>query len=314
MSNNPWQKMAETDRKVFAICISAAFIFWLILNLSQEYTVQREVTLEYLVSPDRVLIGNMPATIETDIKGQGWGLIWENLRPGPINIIYDATGEDNNRLSRSDLELQIERKLSSGGLSVENMDFESVPILTTPLGGKRVPIIADITTKAAKGCIIVDSLKIGPDSITINAANDVLEDINSWKTVRVELPNLKQTTSASVDLVAPPEGVTLSRNSTDYTVKAEAYIQKTLSVPIRIENAPTGSQFEVTPREVDITVNVPQSFYDQITAADFTVVADVSQRKDGSDSPSIAIELVEQPRAVINAYLGERMVTLYKIK
>ena len=186
ISNNPWQEMAETDRKVFAICVTAAFVFWLILNLSQDYTVRREVQLDYLVDPERVLVGAMPGQIETDVTGSGWALIWEGIRPGALPVEIDVREQTDNRLTRPELEQQIQRRLSSGDLTVSYMDFESIPILTTPLGGKRVPIVPMINVETAPGFIIVDSLYLSPDSVTINAANDVLDEIEYWETAQLD--------------------------------------------------------------------------------------------------------------------------------
>ncbi len=75
LSKNPLKEMAETDRKVLAICLGAAFVFWLILNLSRNYTINRQVPIGYLVDSERVLVGRMPELLDATITGSGWNLL-----------------------------------------------------------------------------------------------------------------------------------------------------------------------------------------------------------------------------------------------
>ena len=306
--------MAETDRKVFAICIGAAFAFWLILNLSQDYTIEREVSIDYLIQPDRVLVGNMPRDITADIAGQGWNLIVEGLRPGALPITVDVREEEDARLTSQQLRQQIERRLSSGALQVEDMDFESIPILTTPLAGKRVPIRAVGAVQPAPGYVVIDSFRLAPDSITINSANDVLDTIDFWPTVALRIDNLSGRNEGTIPLAIPPEGLTLSRPSVLYSVRAEPFIQRRITVPITVRNAATAVNFEISPQSVDIDVSIPQSAYHTLDVADFTVVADVSKLRDGNFSPEIALQITEQPADVVSAFLEQRTVTFYEIR
>lgn len=303
--------MAETDRQVFAICVGAAFIFWLILNLSQDYTISREVELTYLVDPERVLISEMPGDIETDLTGSGWSLIWESLRPGPVRVTVDVRDPDRSRLSRDELQQQIRRSLSSGSIRVDYLDFESVPILTTPLAGKRVPIRSNITVQPQAGFLIVDSLYLSPDSVTINAANDVLDTIESWATTPLDIAALNGRAEAQINLVKPKQGITLGNRDVLFSVRSEPFIERIINVPITVVNAPAGQRYELTPATVDIKVSLPQSAFDRVTAQEFRVVADVGTMRDGSFSPSLPLVLVEQPKEVVSAFLALGVVTYY---
>ncbi len=314
ISNNPWQQMAETDRKVFAVCIGAAFIFWLILNLSQEYTIQRDVTLDYLVSPERILVGNMPKDIEVEVTGQGWTLLWESLRPGPLPVTVDARDKSNTRLRRDELQQQIRRNLSSGALSVDYMNFESIPLLTTPLAGKRVPIIPQVTVTPAAGYVIVDSFYLTPDSVTVNASGDALEDVESWSTVELNLSDVTGRRNGELLLAMPQQNVTLSRSETEYTVRAEPYIERSISVPVTVVNAPGEEQYEITPERVSIRVALPQGAFERVSYRDFEVVADVGTLRDGNFSPQIALRITAKPKETVSAYLETPTVTYYNIR
>jgi hypothetical protein len=91
-SKNPLRQMAETDRKVLAICIGAAFVFWLILNLSRDYSISRTVEITYQMDPERVIAGRAPEFFDVQIQGRGWNLLWEGLRPGNLPVTIDLRG------------------------------------------------------------------------------------------------------------------------------------------------------------------------------------------------------------------------------
>ena len=314
ISNNPWQKMAETDRKVFAICVTAAFFFWLILNLSRDYTIEREVAVNYVVDPERVLASDLPATVRADVLGNGWTLIMESLRPGPLPVTVDVRGNTNVRLTSAELTNQIERQLASGALNVTATNFESVQVLTTPLAGKRVPIVPNIGIALAPGHVVVDSLILSPDSVTINASNDAVDTIDFWPTSRLVVTSLAGRAEGEVALATPPENMTLSRPTVTYSILAEPYIQRRVTVPITMVNVPRGVAYELTPREVEVVVSMPQSAYRRVRPGDFRVEADASTLRDGSYSPSLALKLTAQPKLAVDAYLTERVVTYYTLQ
>lgn len=306
--------MAETDRKVLAICMTAAFVFWLILNLSQEYSIRRDVTLEYIVDPERVLVGRMPETLEADVSGTGWNLVWESLVPGPLPVTIDIRNRDNLRLTNAELRQRVQRRLSSGALAVDNLGFESVTILTTPKEGKRVPVKSEVALSFATGFMAADSPLLEPDSITVSGSTDVLEDVTHWPTETLELKNVTSSVRRIISLAKPEEGLTLSRNEINYSLPVEAFIQKIIEVPVTVDHAPEVESYRITPSSIHLRVSVPQSAYESISASDFQLVADLENLRNEDGRNSVPIILHEQPEEVISVFFEPRSVEYYLIK
>lgn len=306
--------MAETDRKVLAICMTAAFVFWLILNLSQEYSIRRDVTLEYVVDPERVLVGRMPETLEADVSGPGWNLVWESLVPGPLPVTIDIRNRDNLRLTNAELRQKVQRRLSSGALAVDNLGFESVTILTTPKEGKRVPVLSEISLAFANGFMAVDLPVLEPDSVTVSGSTDVLEDVTYWPTEALELKNVNSSVRRIVSLAKPGEGLTLSRNEINYSLAVEAFIQKIIEVPVTVVHAPEVGSYSITPSSISLRVSVPQTDYESINASNFRLVADLENLRNEDGRNSVPIILQEQPDEVISVFFETRSVEYYLIK
>ena len=236
----PLRNMATTDRQMLLICIGLAFIFWLILNLSQEYEISKDVRLTYAVNPERVIAGTPPQTVPIQVAGRGWNLIWESFRGRVLEVTIDVADQQELLLSGNLLRQEIARRLSSGDLEVVSMGYESAQLLTTPREGKRVPVVADVRATYVAGYFSPSYPTIRPDSVTVNGSADALEEVVSWPTQEVVLENLEQNTVVTVPLREPPTGLTLNYEEVRVGVPVEAFIEQQLSVPIALDHAPPG--------------------------------------------------------------------------
>ncbi len=315
ISKNPFKEMAETDRKVFAICLGAAFAFWLILNLSRDYTINRQVPVSYLVDSERVVVGRMPELLDATITGSGWNLLWESFRENDhLKLEVDLQNKENRRLTGTTLERELSRKLSSNEVSIALPGFESVPILTTPKEGKRVPIVSKVQANFAEGHLAISPPQIQPDSITISGATDALEEFSSWPTESLTLNGLSKTEPRVVQLETPPEGITLSRSEVSYTLEVEAFIQEKITVPVSLQNGPVGTNYEYNPKMVDLLISIPQSAYGSVRPEDFTLVADLTGLAAGASGNNVPITVERKPEVVRGVRFSPRVVEYYLVE
>ncbi len=303
--------MRAEDRKILFICLGAAFFFWLILNLSQDYSIRKDVHILYQTDPERALVGTMPDSLSAEISGQGWNLIWESIRGGSVEVDIDTRDRENVRLTRVDVEQEVERNLTSGALSVADLDFDGATILTTPLDGKRVPIVSAINVRFEAGYLASGPARFFPDSVTINGATDLIEEITEWPTETLDVERVNSELKRRVKLAEPARGVELSRTVVEYKLPVTAYIQRTFSVPVSIINPPPADSFRVFPEVVQVKAAIAQDRYGILTGSDFRVVADL-QRMSASDlSNSVALSLIRLPRGVVSARIYPRSAEYY---
>lgn len=311
LSKNPLRQMAETDRKVLAVCVGAAFAFWLILNLSRDYSITRPIAVQYLVDPERVLVGRMPERLDASITGSGWNLIWESFRRSPLPVEIDVRNRENLRLSALDLERQASRNLSSNKLVISLPGFESLPILTTPKKGKRVPVVSRTSVSFSEGHMAQKAPTLLPDSITISGALDELEDITEWPTEVLSVEDVNSDLTRAIALEPPPDGITISREEVNFHLPVEAFIQETISLPIRVANGQAGASYAFSPEVAIVVFNVPQSAYESFTAEDFDLVADLSGRALGQRGNDVPLSLISKPDIVSSVRIEPQVVAYY---
>ena len=307
----PLRNMAATDRQVLLFCIGLAFIFWLILNLSQSYDIGKTVNISYRVDPDRAIAGRPPRTIPVQIRGRGWNLIMESLRGNALDIELDVAEEEQYLLSGTVLEQAIRRQLSSGDLEVENMGYEPQQILTTPRDGKKVPVVSRVRLSYEPGYATVGRPVFEPDSVTLSGSIDDLEDVTEWPTAEVLLENLKGSLETEVPLEPAPEGFTLNYTSVALAVDVQPFIEQRFRVPIELYNAPRVDSSRVFPAFAMITATVPQQTYGRIRGTDFRVEADVSRLRTSDGMNTVPLVLSRIPENVRDVEFTPKAVEYY---
>lgn len=315
LNKNPLREISETDRNVLAICIGAALVFWLILNLSRDYTIRKTVQIQYLLDPERVLVETetVPLAQPITIEGSGWDLIWESMRWNNIKVDIDLRGKKSLELNRSDLTNKISRKLSNGDLSITDLDYTQRSIYTNPKAGKRVPITSRVVTGFADGFVPDNTLRFYPDSVTISGSEDVLDTITSWPTEELSIKNIDEDIRQRVRLAPGGPGVTPSRRTVDMVLETEAFIQREIEVPVTVIHAPAVDSFQIIPATVMLTVSLPQSSYHAIEAGDFTVIADLGGNRNDNGKNIVPLELRRQPQATLGVVMQTEAVEYYLI-
>lgn len=317
LNKNPLREISETDRKVLLICISAAFVFWLILNLSQNYSIRRTVDINYLVDQERTVSKDeeqpVPSSQGIVIDGQGWDLMWESFRFNNMVVELDLRGKKSLVVTRSDLQNRIQRKLSSGELKINNLDFSRLEIFTTPKEGKRVPVASLVITEFSDGYLATKAIQFTPDSVTISGSADALALIYEWPTEEITIEDVEQNLRQTVGLKLAENGLTVSRASVLLDLPVEAFIQRKIEVPVTVINAPEVDSFQVIPEMVTLIVSLPQSSYNSVRASEFSLVADLGNIRNQYGKNSVPLLLARQPATVIGVSREVRSVEYYLI-
>ncbi|MCP9235116.1 hypothetical protein [Lewinella sp. JB7] len=307
----PLSNMATTDRQILLICIGLAFVFWLILNLSQDYEITKEVDLTYVVDPERVVAGSPPRSVSVQLRGRGWNLIWETLRGSRLGVSVDLQDETELLLTGNVLQQQVARQLSSGDLEVDNIAYDAQRILTTPRDGKRVPVRSRVRVRFKPGYFASGKLLIEPDSITVSGAADALEEIQEWPTEERTLEDIEDDQLISVPLAPAPEGLTINYTKVSVAVPVDAFIEQQLDVPVTLRNAPAADSARVYPASVTVTVTIPQSQYGLFGVDDFRVEADLTGVRISDDHNSIPLTLTRVPETIRGVDFSPKAVEYY---
>ncbi|MEL6356047.1 MAG: hypothetical protein AAFQ37_03840, partial [Bacteroidota bacterium] len=175
-------QVPRQDRKVLVICITAAFLFWLVVNLGREYTINKEVLVHYEVPNDQVLRGSMTQIADLAVTGQGWNLLREGWRNPVIEVSLPVIEQEDGRISKSDIARLIEPRLSSSSLTITDFTFVPTSIVLEPKATKLVPVRLLSNVEYDQGHVPISQLLVLPDSVMLRGPREALDSLNVWYT------------------------------------------------------------------------------------------------------------------------------------
>lgn len=294
LSKENIKEFLKTDRAILMICISIAFVFWLMTKLSYSYKDTVIVQLNYQTPEDKIFT-NPPATqLEVDIEGKGWDLLGFAFynKERVVNIPVDAN--EIRVISVSSLNAKVLKSIPKA--RILNIHPETIKLQMEEVATKVIPVVLDEQIRLASLHQYVDSIKIEPEEIEIKGPASVIRDIHSWKT-NVLIPSEEVTKDIDVTIgleTHPNSNITLSSEKIRCMAAIEEVTEKQVEVPVEVLNVPDSLLLIILPKTVTVSSRVGLSDYANLSTEDFKVIADFSTI-DLFNERSIRVLLKEKP-------------------
>lgn len=305
---------AREDRSLLGICIGIAFVFWLLVKLSQTYRSDKTVELSFTLPEGKTFSTLPPSDILATIQGTGWDLLVDFLSASRIGLAYDLSNvQDRFVLSRAQLRSEVLSNLSSRGLNIVELNYDDITLLLEQKETKRVPIRLNSRFSFEQGYQLQQPPSLQPDSVTLTGPESTLSEIAFWNTDSLVLSHLRVSVSKTLELTPPPSGVLLGKQQVAVDVKVEQFTEQSFWVPVSIEN--TKDSVRIFPQTVQVTCVVGLSRYNALSAADFEITADVEGVALHKDQRNTALlQLTRSPAYVSNVRFSPRSVEFFLLR
>ena len=294
---NRWKKVSfvqhvERDRVLFLYCAGIALFFWIFLKLSGSYESNIEVKLNYSIPEGKCLVYNPPTKVNVTLAAKGWDLLFLNVFKSS-SITINVNNRSSNIVNAVELQSRISDVIGSDK-SVKSVYFEQeyIDLELDDLSRKYIPVAEALTIQTQKGYDLVnDSIILSPDSIWISGPKLVIDNLDYWSIEQKSFTGLDQNIEESIPLLQSEEyNLSFSARNITVEIPVEQVIEKQLYVPVQALNSADSLMFY--PKRVLLTCIVPFDQFDQLTADDFLVVADIDTA--ATDKPIALIRLSGQ--------------------
>ncbi len=294
---NRWKKVSfvqhvERDRVLFLYCAGIALFFWIFLKLSGSYESNIEVKLNYSIPEGKCLVYNPPTKVNVTLAAKGWDLLFLNVFKSS-SITINVNNRSSNIVNAVELQSRISDVIGSDK-SVKSVYFEQeyIDLELDDLSRKYIPVAEALTIQTQKGYDLVnDSIILSPDSIWISGPKLVIDNLDYWSIEQKSFTGLDQNIEESIPLLQSEEyNLSFSARNITVEIPIEQVIEKQLYVPVQALNSTDSLMFY--PKRVLLTCIVPFDQFDQLTADDFLVVADIDTAS--TDKPIALIRLSGQ--------------------
>jgi YbbR domain-containing protein len=255
------EEIADFGREriiVFIVALILALALWLMVNLSRDYTLNIELPIELGEVPaEKALVRDLPSTATVSVTGEGWKLI--NLYNNPPALNIDVSDAKVNLFD------QVQQQMNA----MLNINIQRVQpqILTVQLGdrvSKKVPVRSAVNVNFSDQHGFLDPPTTSPDSIIIDGAASLLNDIEEWPTDSVQIDNVTKNISRTVPLKSSRGLINLSQDEVGFEADVVEYTEGEMQANITTRNLPPGRMVSYSPLAITIKYDVPIEEYTDV--------------------------------------------------
>ncbi|MEL6721497.1 MAG: CdaR family protein [Bacteroidota bacterium] len=309
-----WQqlKLTETkkDRAILMTCIGIAFVFWVLVKLSQSYSSECEIILSYDLPDDKVLRETPPQKMIATLKGSGWDLFTE-YRNHAGRSVEIKVHEDRNYLNPNELTSTLNSVLKNQNLEVQQLSPNFIIVNLDNRSFKKVPIRLIDSSTVADQHFFTDSIQLSQDSVLISGPESIVNEFEYWETAELDAKNLKEDIVVPLLLRTPENGqLTIDPMQIEAKISIEKYTEKKIFVPVEVRNAE--DSIKIFPKQIQLSVTVGISAYDSLDSGDFTAEIDLMKAVEGSNN--IPIRITKQPKSAQRIHFSPKAVEYFILK
>jgi uncharacterized protein (TIGR00159 family) len=202
----------EKMQLIAASLVSVAFItgIWFSFTRGFESTATLEIPVDYMNrAPEKEILQTSVDQVRITLGGSG--TLIRSIRPGQVQVRLDlsraVTGLNTFVINPEDVILP-------PGVMLKDISPHTVEVfLDTPMR-KEFPVQVDWTGKLAENLVLSEAV-VTPDKVTIIAGKQVLDDLSTIYTEKVNLNGIKSSGTMTARLILQPASIKLAQGSRD---------------------------------------------------------------------------------------------------
>lgn len=294
----------KRDHLIFLICLLFAAFFWLLIKLSDSYSVSYRMKIKYSHQPAGKLITALNDSATTvHFKSNGYNLLDLILHGSLDSLKVDLRQCDIKKDADGQYFINTVslRESTAQQLGVNDRDVEfTKPKLSFSmerLHKKRMKVFAllDVTFKSQSRLY---SFKIIPTTIIVYGPNQIIDTLKGLNTATIHLENIENSQKVKVDIHNPyPRMLRLLPPKVTVNLDVEKYTERSLQIPIDVSEI--HPNIRTFPNTAVVNFNVFIRDYEKIHANQFKLIPNIKNinlRK----VKKLRLELISKPKDISN--------------
>lgn len=270
--------------KTFFGFLTASVLFWLLINLSKEYTTQITFDLVYTNLPLKKTIIDTPIKkIPLLVKGSGFNLISTSLSNNLIKLDLEKINKKkaiNYYFLSNKLRPEIQKQLKSG-IELTQVLKDTIPLKIGTLNSKKVPLKTDLSITFQLGHDLSKLITIKPDSVLISGEESLLKKISFLKLAKINLNNISESSKISIPILKQ-NNIKTNITTAEINITVDKFTEGEIEIPVLVKNAPKG--LNIYPKKVKIIYKVGLKNFNKINKNSFKIECDYNQEKNSEAS------------------------------
>ena len=291
---------------VFLFFLFAAFIFWYLVTMNQEYEMKYKVKLELKHLPENlIVIEPLPDEMTIVLKDRGDKLVEYKAR-GKMNTLVVDYRQHANVMGRTAIfGAELSKMLGEGlasSTTIVSASLDTLQYCVADARGVKLPVRWRGTVSTSNNQYAVEHIRVVPDSVMVYAAPQVRDTMTAVYTDPVRLVGLTDSVTCTMDLMQGKRGVRYVPSEVALTVAVSPYVVKSVQVPVQGYMFPYGQQLKTFPSKVDVRFRVSLNDFREVTEDDFKIRVRHSQLNDNALG-KVTLNLEEMPDNVTDVVI-----------
>lgn len=302
-------KFKRSSIKTFSFFLIFSAVVWILVQFSKTYTQLIEIPVNYINAPlDKSISEERPDHVDLQLQDNGFNIYYYKIFNPKLEVDLSKAKETEDKLvytlqnHLSDIEQQLK------------IDFENSLIvqeeIVVPFQFKKektIKVEPRIEVNYAVGYSAEDEVKLQTDSVKVSGPESIIDSINTVYTKRLTLNRVNSDLDGAVDIDTTGLGaLSFYENSVGYYQKVEKFTEGSVEITLEVINVPDNLNVVYFPKTVIIYFQVNLQQFDSVSAADFRVVCNYKEVKQGDDY--MIAQIVEKPDFINNVRLNERRI------
>ncbi|MBN2746684.1 MAG: hypothetical protein JXR34_08145 [Bacteroidales bacterium] len=307
--------------KVYFIFLVLTSVLWLMMKLSDNYSRQVEVKLNFVDLPSGFAIYHQSDSFVTiNVSAEGFKMIsllgeGANELPVSINDVLISQQSDGRRIANLNgtvLKKIINEQLGYN-ISEKNIHPESISVFMDIVDTSEVPVFINLNITPRTGYRIYGDLKIKPEKINVVGPRIIVDTIHRISSERIFAKDVHESFYQVIPLVSVCKYVDYEFDRVDVNVDVVEFIESQMEVPISLKTDITGMKFRIIPEKVRLNFQVALPDYPAIKPEMFEVVAQLDSMRLLRHSGLIPV-LTKYPSNIYNPKLNVEKVDFIVVK
>ena len=289
--DRPERKFADARLRyqffLFLICLLASISFWLLIKLSNEYTLSFRIPVKIENVPNnRFLSGISDSTIEISLNAQGYKLIilryFDHPKPLFIDISNSKKSVNIDEIN-TDFQLMPLVRRYSGSMGfvneIRSVHPEQITVKTNMLFSKTVPVRLTTEISFAPQYLQFEPSLIIPSNVSVYGTRAMVDSV---KVAQPEVIKLKNLSESFVSFVHLNRNTQINKpyfkpSTVRVTIPVQKFTEGSVEVSIKLTNQLPGKNIKLFPDKATVSCIVSMRDYKKLDSSLFNVNAELSK-------------------------------------
>lgn len=284
--------------KIKLIVLFFAILVWFFVKTEENYNYSLMIPLRVInLESNKIIENKLPAKIKVTVWGKGRDLVSFFIRKDIFYSLDVSKIQGSATIPVAMNEIKLLRKNDLEILTI--VEPQSLHVKLAELVTRRLPVVPQAEVRTLPGYMVVDSMTLIPDSVTIVGLKSEINSLQAIHTKKKVYRNIKRDIEKTLELQIPEKKHLRSLiREVKLIVDVQKLMEKPLAeIPVSVKNTPSDLKVTVIPSTLSLVLEGGIDVLLNVTKDDVSAYLDYQKIHSSKENSHLAyIEIPQGTR------------------